>query len=59
LEENTNEIPELPLEESEILTAKFFKEEVKGAIMLMERNKAPGQDGLPEKFIKKLGGNQG
>jgi hypothetical protein len=42
-----------------VLGADFTKEKVKEAIMHMERNKAPGPDGLPAEFYQKfLGGNK-
>jgi hypothetical protein len=39
-------------EESEILTANFTEVEVKEAIMQLQRNKAPGPDGLPAEFYQ-------
>jgi hypothetical protein len=52
VEENTNDILQISTEESEILTTNFTEEEVKEAIMQMQRNKAPGPDGLPAEFYQ-------
>jgi hypothetical protein len=40
-EDNNDDIPQLSEEESNILIANFDLEEVKEAVMQMERNKAP------------------
>jgi hypothetical protein len=52
VEENTNDIPQILTEESEFLTANFTEVEVKEAIMQLQRNKAPGPDGLPAEFYQ-------
>jgi mannosylglycoprotein endo-beta-mannosidase len=53
VEENNEDIPQLSVEESNILTANFDIEEVKEAVMQMERNKAPGPDGFQVEFYQK------
>jgi hypothetical protein len=50
--DNNDDIPQLSEEESHILIANFDLEEVKEAVMQMERNKAPGPDGFPAEFYQ-------
>jgi hypothetical protein len=58
VEENNEDIPQLLVEESNILTSDFDIEEVKEEIMQIERNKTLGPNRLPAKFyIKKLRGH--
>jgi hypothetical protein len=52
VEENNADIPQLSIEESNILTGNFEVEEVKDAIMQRERNKAPGPYGFPAEFYQ-------
>jgi hypothetical protein len=54
VEENNADIPQLSIEQSNILTRNFEVEEVKDAIMQMERNKAPGPYGFPTEFYQKF-----
>jgi hypothetical protein len=44
--------PQVSSDEIEVLTAVFTEDEVKEAVMQMERNKAPGPDGLPVEFYQ-------
>jgi hypothetical protein len=53
VEENNEDIPQLLVEESNILTSDFDIEEVKEEIMQIERNKTLGPNRLPAKFYKK------
>jgi mannosylglycoprotein endo-beta-mannosidase len=48
------DIPQLSVEENNILTADFTEKEVHDAIMQMEKNKAPGPDGFPAEFYQKF-----
>jgi hypothetical protein len=52
LEENNEDIPQVSSDDIEVLTAVFTEDEVKEAVMQMERNKAPGPDGLPAEFYQ-------
>jgi hypothetical protein len=52
LEENNEDIPQVSSDEIEVLTAVFTEDEVKEAVMQMERNKASGPDGLPVEFYQ-------
>ena len=49
------DIPQLNLEENEVLSAPFTEKEVFDAIMQMKHNKAPRPDGFPGNFIKNAG----
>jgi hypothetical protein len=51
IEDHIDVIPQLSKEEREILTTDFT-EEMLEAITQMERNKAPGPDGLPVEFYQ-------
>jgi hypothetical protein len=42
------------MEENDILTAEFYREEVFDAIFQIKHNKAPGPDRFPMEFYKKL-----
>jgi hypothetical protein len=53
MEEINSDIPQLSVDESNILTIEFTEEEVKEPIMGMERNKASGPDEVLGNFIKK------
>jgi hypothetical protein len=57
VEENTNNIPQISMEQSEILMANFIEGELKEAIMQMQHNKAPGPDGLPAEFLPSFFGS--
>jgi hypothetical protein len=48
------DIPHLSPDECDILTKPFSKEEIKGAIMQIERNKAFGPDGFPSESYQKI-----
>ena len=50
----TADIPQISVEENEILIAKFSEKEVHDAIMQMEKNKAPGPDGFPAEFFQRF-----
>jgi hypothetical protein len=52
IETEIGDIPQLSQEENNILTADFTEKEVHGAIMQMEKNKAPGPDGFPAEFYQ-------
>jgi hypothetical protein len=54
VENYVEDIPQLSADECEILTRDFSEEEVREAIMQMERNKAPGPDGFPAEFYQKF-----
>ena len=47
------DIPQLRVEENDILSAPFTHKEVLDAISQMKLNKAPGPDGFPAEFYKK------
>jgi hypothetical protein len=51
-EDQINDIPQLSPEEKDILITELSEKEVLEAILQMERNKAPGSDGLPAEFYK-------
>jgi hypothetical protein len=51
-ESQTTDIPQVSIEENNLLTAPYFEEEVKKAIFQMEHNKAPSPDGIPAKFYQ-------
>ena len=52
-ESSIGDIPQLNLEENELLSALFTKKEVFDAITQMKHNKAPGPDGFPAEFYHK------
>jgi hypothetical protein len=52
VEEENHDIPQLSIEENDILTSEFKEEEVYEGIMNMEKNKAPGADGFPAEFYQ-------
>jgi hypothetical protein len=45
-----DDIPQVSIEENDILTSIFTEHEVKAAVFQMEHNKAPGPDGFPIEF---------
>jgi hypothetical protein len=51
-EEFAHDIPQLSVEENEILIAAFTEKEVFEAISQMEKNKAAGPDGFPAEFYQ-------
>jgi hypothetical protein len=51
-ETQTNDIPQVSMEENGFLTEPYSEEEVMKAIFLMEHNKAPGPDGFPAEFYQ-------
>jgi hypothetical protein len=50
-----HDIPQVPEEDNEVLTAPFSEEEVKMVVFDMEHNKAPGPDGFPLNFTNSFG----
>jgi hypothetical protein len=48
----TDDIPQVSMEENGLLTAPYSEDEVMKAIFLMEHNKALGPDGFPAKFYQ-------
>jgi mannosylglycoprotein endo-beta-mannosidase len=46
----TDDIPQVSIEDNDLLTAKYSEEEVRKAIFQMENNKAPGPDGFQLSF---------
>ena len=50
------DIPQISVEENEIITADFTEKEVHDAVMQMKKNKALGPDGFPADFFQKLWG---
>jgi hypothetical protein len=51
-ESRTDDIPQVSIEENNLLTAEYSEEEVRKAIFQMEHNKAPGPDGFPAEFYQ-------
>jgi hypothetical protein len=51
-ETQTDDIPQVSMEENGFLTAPYLEEEVKKAVFQMEHNKAPGPDGFPIEFYQ-------
>jgi hypothetical protein len=54
LENINSDIPQLCVDESNILLADFTEKEVEGEIMTMEYNKAPVPDGFRAEFYQKF-----
>jgi hypothetical protein len=52
VEDFNNDIPQLTQDKNNILTAEFSEKEVLDAIEQMEKNKAPGPDGIPAEFYQ-------
>ena len=50
----TTDIPQVSVEENNLLTNPYSEDEVRTAVFQMERNKAPGPDGFPAKFYQNL-----
>jgi hypothetical protein len=48
----TADIPQVSVEENNLFTTPYSKEEVKKAIFQMEHNKAPGPDSFPAEFYQ-------
>jgi hypothetical protein len=51
-ETRTEDIPQVSIEENDLLTAEYSKDEVRKAIFQMEHNKASGPDGFPTEFYQ-------
>jgi mannosylglycoprotein endo-beta-mannosidase len=51
-ETQTEDIPQVSIEENNLLTAVYSEEEVRRAIFQMEHNKALGPDGFPAEFYQ-------
>jgi hypothetical protein len=51
-ESRTDDIPQVTVEENNLLTALYIEEEVKKAVFQMEHNKAPGTNGFATKFYQ-------
>jgi mannosylglycoprotein endo-beta-mannosidase len=51
-ESRTDDIPQVTIQENNLLTALYKEEEVKKAVFQMEHNKAPGSDGFRTKFYQ-------
>jgi hypothetical protein len=51
-ESRTDDIPQVSIEENNLLTAEYLEEKVRKAIFQMEHNKAPGPDGFPAVFYQ-------
>jgi mannosylglycoprotein endo-beta-mannosidase len=51
-ESRTEDIPQVSIEENDLLTAAYTEDKVRKAIFLMEHNKAPGPDGFPAEFYR-------
>jgi hypothetical protein len=51
-ESQTDDIPQVSMEENGLLTAPYSEEEVKRVVFQMEHNKAPGPDGFPVEFYQ-------
>jgi mannosylglycoprotein endo-beta-mannosidase len=51
-ESQTDDIPQVSMEENGLLTAPYSEEDVKKAVFQMEHNKAPGPDGFPAEFYQ-------
>jgi hypothetical protein len=55
MEDRINDIPQLSVQENELLSKTFTEDEVLAAINQMEHNKSPGPDGFPAEFYQKFG----
>jgi hypothetical protein len=51
-ETRIDDIPQVSIEENDLLTTVYSKEEVRKAIFQMEQNKAQGSDGFPAEFYQ-------
>jgi hypothetical protein len=51
-ESRTDDIPQVSMEENNLLTNVYSEEEVRTAIFQMKHNKAPGTDGFPAEFYQ-------
>jgi hypothetical protein len=51
-ESRTDDIPQVSIEENNLLTAEYLEEKVRKAIFQKEHNKAPGPDGFPAEFYQ-------
>jgi mannosylglycoprotein endo-beta-mannosidase len=54
-ESRTDDIPQVSVEENNLLTAEYSEEEVRKAIFQMEHNKAPGPDGFQRSSTRLFG----
>jgi len=52
MEDQSLDIPQVSLEENDILISPFTASEVREAVFQMEHNKAPGPDGFPAEFFQ-------
>ena len=52
-ESRIEDVPQLAVDENDLLTAPFLEKELFEAISQMKNNKAPGPDGFPAEFYKK------
>ena len=52
-ESRVEDVPQLAVDENDILTAPFSEKELFESISQMKNNKAPGLDGFPAEFYKK------
>ena len=52
-ESRIEDVPQLTVDDNDILVAPFSEKEVFEAIVQMKNNKAPGPDGFPAEFYKK------
>jgi hypothetical protein len=51
-ESQTDDIPQVSLEENALLTPEYSEEEVRKVIFQMKHDKAPGPDGFPSEFYQ-------
>ena len=53
-ESRTDDIPQVSVEENNLLTNPYSEDEVRKAVFQMEHNKAPGPNGFPLEFYQKF-----
>jgi hypothetical protein len=51
-ETQTDDIPQISMEENGLLTAPYSEDKIMKAIFLIKHNKAPGPDGFPVEFYQ-------
>jgi hypothetical protein len=51
-ESRIDDIPQVSVEENDILTTPYAEEEVRKVVFQMEHNSAPGRDGFPVEFYQ-------